>query len=164
MCRLLDCLQEDGKLFLVFEFVDKDLKRFMEHKLGTLEPALIKVSAMLHASCVYVLYACTRLLRCCCLSCLAESALPVAQRTCLFSLSWRDASVWETGSSLFPIVSLRNVILTIFVFNLQRSQTAKSACELEGQSQNRRFRARARVQHPSEEIHTRSSHVVVPST
>uniref|UniRef100_K3W7W6 Cyclin-dependent kinase 2 homolog n=1 Tax=Globisporangium ultimum (strain ATCC 200006 / CBS 805.95 / DAOM BR144) TaxID=431595 RepID=K3W7W6_GLOUD len=42
---LLDCLQEDGKLFLVFEFVDKDLKRFMEHKLGMLEPALIKASA-----------------------------------------------------------------------------------------------------------------------
>ncbi|DBA00375.1 TPA: hypothetical protein N0F65_000560 [Lagenidium giganteum] len=40
--RLLDCLQEDGKLFLVFEFVDKDLKRFMEHKLGTLEMPLIK--------------------------------------------------------------------------------------------------------------------------
>ncbi|EGZ27653.1 hypothetical protein PHYSODRAFT_554092 [Phytophthora sojae] len=39
---LLDCLQEDGKLFLVFEFMDKDLKRFMEHKLGKLEPAQIK--------------------------------------------------------------------------------------------------------------------------
>ncbi|KAG1699776.1 Cyclin-dependent kinase 2 [Phytophthora capsici] len=40
--RLLDCLQEDGKLFLVFEFMDKDLKRFMEHKLGRLEPAQTK--------------------------------------------------------------------------------------------------------------------------
>ncbi|KAL3674015.1 Cyclin-dependent kinase 2 [Phytophthora oleae] len=40
--RLLDCLQEDGKLFLVFEFMDKDLKRFMEHKLGKLEPAQTK--------------------------------------------------------------------------------------------------------------------------
>ncbi|KAJ8519701.1 hypothetical protein ON010_g18050 [Phytophthora cinnamomi] len=39
---LRDCLQEDGKLFLVFEFMDKDLKRFMEHKLGKLEPAQIK--------------------------------------------------------------------------------------------------------------------------
>ncbi|GAB9465701.1 Cyclin-dependent kinase 2 [Globisporangium polare] len=39
---LLDCLQEDGKLFLVFEYVDKDLKRFMEYKLGMLDPALIK--------------------------------------------------------------------------------------------------------------------------
>ncbi|KAL4096366.1 hypothetical protein PRIC1_009726 [Phytophthora ramorum] len=39
---LLDCLQEDGKLFLVFEFMDKDLKRHMEHKLGKLEPAQIK--------------------------------------------------------------------------------------------------------------------------
>uniref|UniRef100_H3G9A3 Cyclin-dependent kinase 2 homolog n=1 Tax=Phytophthora ramorum TaxID=164328 RepID=H3G9A3_PHYRM len=45
VCRrgiLLDCLQEDGKLFLVFEFMDKDLKRHMEHKLGKLEPAQIK--------------------------------------------------------------------------------------------------------------------------
>ncbi|KAE9025958.1 Cyclin-dependent kinase 2 [Phytophthora rubi] len=40
--RLLDCLQEEGKLFLVFEFMDKDLKRFMEHKLGKLEPGQIK--------------------------------------------------------------------------------------------------------------------------
>ncbi|RLN55065.1 hypothetical protein BBJ29_006416 [Phytophthora kernoviae] len=39
---LLDCLQEGGKLFLVFEFMDKDLKRFMEHKLGKLEPSQIK--------------------------------------------------------------------------------------------------------------------------
>ncbi|ETI43935.1 CMGC/CDK/CDC2 protein kinase [Phytophthora nicotianae CJ01A1] len=39
---LLDCLQEDGKLFLVFEFMDKDLKRYMEHTLGKLEPAQIK--------------------------------------------------------------------------------------------------------------------------
>ncbi|TDH65940.1 hypothetical protein CCR75_006534 [Bremia lactucae] len=39
---LLDCLQEDGKLFLVFEFMDKDLKRHMEHTLGKLEPAQIK--------------------------------------------------------------------------------------------------------------------------
>ncbi|CAH0489136.1 unnamed protein product [Peronospora effusa] len=40
--RLLDCLQEDGKLFLVFEFMDKDLKRHMEHKIGKLEPSQIK--------------------------------------------------------------------------------------------------------------------------
>ncbi|RLN51997.1 hypothetical protein BBJ28_00016597 [Nothophytophthora sp. Chile5] len=40
---LLDCLQEDGKLFLVFEFMDKDLKRYMELKLGRLEPTQIKV-------------------------------------------------------------------------------------------------------------------------
>ncbi|CEG41813.1 cmgc cdk cdc2 protein kinase [Plasmopara halstedii] len=39
---LLDCLQEDGKLFLVFEFMEKDLKRYMEHKLGKLDPAQIK--------------------------------------------------------------------------------------------------------------------------
>lgn len=49
--RLLDCLQEDGKLFLVFEFVDKDLKRFMEHKLGSMESATVKV----RFSCSYYL-------------------------------------------------------------------------------------------------------------
>lgn len=56
MCSLLDCLQEDGKLFLVFEYVDKDLKRFMEHKLGTLDPALIKVCALSHVKCVSVCF------------------------------------------------------------------------------------------------------------
>ncbi|KAG7388075.1 Cell division protein kinase 1 [Phytophthora pseudosyringae] len=39
---LLDCLQEDGKLFLVFEFMDRDLKRHMEQALGKLEPAQTK--------------------------------------------------------------------------------------------------------------------------
>ncbi|CAH0481375.1 unnamed protein product [Peronospora belbahrii] len=39
---LLDCLQEDGKLFLVFEFMDMDLKRHMEHKTGKLESSQIK--------------------------------------------------------------------------------------------------------------------------
>ncbi|CCI41222.1 hypothetical protein ABG067_000354 [Albugo candida] len=39
---LLDCLQEEGKLFLVFEFVDKDLKRYMEHKIGMLDPSTVK--------------------------------------------------------------------------------------------------------------------------
>ena len=45
MCcySLLDCLQEDGKLFLVFEFMDMDLKRYMEHHIGKLELSQIKV-------------------------------------------------------------------------------------------------------------------------
>ncbi|CAH0522662.1 unnamed protein product [Peronospora belbahrii] len=33
---------EDGKLFLVFEFMDMDLKRHMEHKTGKLESSQIK--------------------------------------------------------------------------------------------------------------------------
>ncbi|CAI5724960.1 unnamed protein product [Hyaloperonospora brassicae] len=39
---LLDCLQEDGKLFLVFEFMDMDLKRYMEQHIGKLELSQIK--------------------------------------------------------------------------------------------------------------------------
>ena len=50
MCcySLLDCLQEDGKLFLVFEFMDMDLKRYMEHNIGKLELSQIKVCRVLY--------------------------------------------------------------------------------------------------------------------
>ncbi|RQM24319.1 hypothetical protein B5M09_001613, partial [Aphanomyces astaci] len=40
--RLLNCLQDSGKLYLVFEFVDRDLKRHMDKTLGTVDPMLIK--------------------------------------------------------------------------------------------------------------------------
>ncbi|CAK4078179.1 unnamed protein product [Aphanomyces euteiches] len=40
--RLLNCLQDSGKLYLVFEFVDRDLKRQMDKTLGTVDPMLIK--------------------------------------------------------------------------------------------------------------------------
>jgi hypothetical protein len=36
-------MQEAGKLYLVFEFVDKDLKKHMDHTLGTVDPQLTKV-------------------------------------------------------------------------------------------------------------------------
>jgi cyclin-dependent kinase 1 len=39
---LKDCVQEDGKLYLVFEFLDKDLKKYMESCSGLLSPALVK--------------------------------------------------------------------------------------------------------------------------
>jgi cyclin-dependent kinase 1 len=39
---LKDCVQEDGKLYLVFEFLDKDLKKYMESCTGLLSKALIK--------------------------------------------------------------------------------------------------------------------------
>jgi cyclin-dependent kinase 1 len=39
---LMDCVQEDGKLYLVFEFLDKDLKKYMESCSGLLSPALVK--------------------------------------------------------------------------------------------------------------------------
>ncbi|OQR99064.1 cell division protein kinase [Achlya hypogyna] len=40
--KLLNCLQDAGKLYLVFEFVDRDLKRFMDATLGVVDPALVK--------------------------------------------------------------------------------------------------------------------------
>ena len=39
---LKDCVQEDGKLYLVFEFLDKDLKKYMESCSGMLSSALVK--------------------------------------------------------------------------------------------------------------------------
>eukprot|EP00527_Entomoneis_sp_CCMP2396_P009622 CAMPEP_0198136650 /NCGR_PEP_ID=MMETSP1443-20131203/279_1 /TAXON_ID=186043 /ORGANISM="Entomoneis sp., Strain CCMP2396" /LENGTH=298 /DNA_ID=CAMNT_0043797907 /DNA_START=101 /DNA_END=997 /DNA_ORIENTATION=- len=39
---LKDCVQEDGKLYLVFEFLDKDLKKYMESCSGLLSSALVK--------------------------------------------------------------------------------------------------------------------------
>ncbi|KAF0701140.1 Aste57867_8363 [Aphanomyces stellatus] len=40
--KLLNCLQDSGKLYLVFEFVDRDLKRHMDKILGTVDPMLTK--------------------------------------------------------------------------------------------------------------------------
>ena len=40
--ELKDCVQEDGKLYLVFEFLDKDLKKYMESCNGLLSPILVK--------------------------------------------------------------------------------------------------------------------------
>ena len=39
---LKNCIQEEGKLYLVFEFLDKDLKKYMESCSGLLSPALVK--------------------------------------------------------------------------------------------------------------------------
>jgi cyclin-dependent kinase 1 len=39
---LKDCVQEDGKLYLVFEFLDKDLKKYMEAVNGMMSPALVR--------------------------------------------------------------------------------------------------------------------------
>ena len=41
--RLLDCIQSSEKLYLVFEFVDKDLKKYMDSLSEPLEMPLIKV-------------------------------------------------------------------------------------------------------------------------
>lgn len=39
---LKDCIQEDGRLYLVFEFLERDLKKYMESTKGLLEPALVR--------------------------------------------------------------------------------------------------------------------------
>ena len=40
--ELKDCVQSEGKLYLVFEFLDKDLKKYMESCSGLLSPLLVK--------------------------------------------------------------------------------------------------------------------------
>ena len=40
--QLKDCVQEDGKLYLVFEFLDKDLSKFIKAQEGMLSPELVK--------------------------------------------------------------------------------------------------------------------------
>ena len=39
---LKDCVQSDGKLYLVFEFLDRDLKKYMESCSGLVSPDLVK--------------------------------------------------------------------------------------------------------------------------
>jgi hypothetical protein len=41
--RLNDVIQSEGRLYLVFEFVDKDLKKYFEATDGALPAELIKV-------------------------------------------------------------------------------------------------------------------------
>lgn len=40
--KLMDCVQADGRLYLVFEFLDRDLKKYMESCQGLLPPLLVK--------------------------------------------------------------------------------------------------------------------------
>mmetsp|Transcript_10888 Transcript_10888/g.14175 ORF Transcript_10888/g.14175 Transcript_10888/m.14175 type:complete len:298 (-) Transcript_10888:198-1091(-) len=40
--ELKDCIQSDGRLYLVFEFVDRDLKKYMESCTGQLDSMLVK--------------------------------------------------------------------------------------------------------------------------
>ena len=44
MCRLLDIVHADQKLYLVFEFLDVDLKRYMEHANTSGTPISIDIS------------------------------------------------------------------------------------------------------------------------
>jgi hypothetical protein len=41
--RLIDVQNKDGRLYLVFEFVDSDLKKYMDAVNGPLRPELIHV-------------------------------------------------------------------------------------------------------------------------
>jgi hypothetical protein len=41
--RLYDVLHTEKKLTLVFEYSDSDLKKFLDHYGGTLEPSMVKV-------------------------------------------------------------------------------------------------------------------------
>ncbi|GAB5033802.1 cmgc cdk cdc2 protein kinase [Nannochloropsis oceanica] len=40
--ELLDCVQSEGRLYLVFEFVDRDLKKYMEAQSGQLARSVVK--------------------------------------------------------------------------------------------------------------------------
>jgi hypothetical protein len=44
LLRLNDVIHSEGKLYLVFEFVDMDLKKYMDSVPGALDPELIKVT------------------------------------------------------------------------------------------------------------------------
>lgn len=39
-------MQSEGKLYLIFEFVDRDLKKYMESTQGMLDPMLVKVRSV----------------------------------------------------------------------------------------------------------------------
>jgi len=46
-CRLLDVIHEEKKLTLVFEYLDQDLKKYMDERGGALPPKTIKVCLIL---------------------------------------------------------------------------------------------------------------------
>ena len=46
MCSLEDVLHDDTKLYLVFEFMQMDLKKYMDEVKGSLDPTLVKVSLL----------------------------------------------------------------------------------------------------------------------
>ena len=42
LLQLRDCVQSSGRLYLVFEYIDKDLKKYMDSCDGPLSAALVK--------------------------------------------------------------------------------------------------------------------------
>ena len=46
-------MQSEGRLYLVFEFVDRDLKKYMEAQPDMLPRAQVKVSACAHRLALY---------------------------------------------------------------------------------------------------------------
>ena len=57
-------VQSDGRLYLVFEFVDKDLKKYMEGSDGPLQPELIRsyTDQLLRGQSMFITYTCICLL------------------------------------------------------------------------------------------------------
>lgn len=45
-----DCVHSESKLWLIFEWVDQDLKKYMNSCKNDLEPMLVKVSPVKHKS------------------------------------------------------------------------------------------------------------------
>ena len=41
--ELCDVIHSEGKMYLVFEFVDQDLKKYMDSVKGPLDPAIVRV-------------------------------------------------------------------------------------------------------------------------
>jgi serine/threonine protein kinase len=48
LCSLRDVVQNDGRLYLIFEFLDKDLKRYLDSCQDALDPMLVKVGTISH--------------------------------------------------------------------------------------------------------------------
>lgn len=55
-CSLEDILHQDSKLYLVFEFMQMDLKKYIDTVNGDLDPMLVKVTASLTSSCLQTLH------------------------------------------------------------------------------------------------------------
>ena len=62
--RLEDVVYDDGKLFLVFEFMDRDLRKYMDGVEGPLEPELVRARHSLESMDPYCFYTCC--CYCCC--------------------------------------------------------------------------------------------------
>lgn len=75
--RLLDIVHADQKLYLVFEFLDVDLKRYMENANrngNPISPDLVKVRASTHSSFI------SKSAACACISRVCDACIPTPSR------------------------------------------------------------------------------------